>query len=281
MEILKLSLVNEHKLSEVGYLKQYSVNETFRLHTHDFYEFFYVCKGKSIHEINNTNQLLVQGSLVFIRPTDIHKFNFFNQYDMHIISCGVTPQIIDSVLNYMNIPKDFFTSSLLPPTITLEGNDFIRMERKLDLIGEKAIGKERKIYFLSILPELIYLFINNEPKKNNILPGWLSDLLLVMNEPDNFVSGLDTMLKLANISQEHLTREFRKRIQITPTEYINEKRINYAADLLLCQKYKIIDICYMSGFNNLTYFYKLFHKHYNCTPKEFIQRHSGTDSFLR
>jgi AraC family cel operon transcriptional repressor len=86
--------------------------------------------------------------------------------------------------------------------------------------------------------------------------------------------GLDAMIKLANFSQEHLTREFHKHLQMTPTEYINIKRINYASDLLLQQKYKIVDVCYMSGFNNLTYFYKIFHKQYNCTPKEFIKKHS-------
>jgi AraC family cel operon transcriptional repressor len=274
MDIIKLSLSGDDKLSEVGYLKQYSVHETFQIHTHDSYEFFYICKGKSIHEINSTSQLLVQGTLVFIRPSDIHKFSFFNQYDMQIISCGVQPWLIDSSLAYIGIKKEFFTEPALPPSIILEGTDFINMEKRLDLIGEKNAGNERKTYFLSILPELLYMFFTNDQKKNDIFPIWLTNLLTAMDEPQNFIMGLDAMIKLANFSQEHLTREFHKHLQMTPTEYINIKRINYASDLLLQQKYKIVDVCYMSGFNNLTYFYKIFHKQYNCTPKEFIKKHS-------
>ena len=103
----------------------------------------------------------------------------------------------------------------------------------------------------------------------------MNQLLSAMNDPPNFVSGLDSMLRLSNISQEHLTREFRRHLGITPTEYINFKRISYASELLLQRKYEILDICYMSGFNNLTYFYKIFRKQYNCTPKEFIKMHDG------
>ena len=81
MDIPILTLKPEDKSSQVSYLKQFSVTETFRLHTHDFYELFYICKGKSLHEINSSTQLLTKGALVFIRPKDVHKFDFFNNYD--------------------------------------------------------------------------------------------------------------------------------------------------------------------------------------------------------
>lgn len=147
------------------------------------------------------------------------------------------------------------------------------MEHKLDLIGSKSAGTERKTYFLSLLPELLYLFLSHDQKETEVLPIWLTNLLAAMNEPQNFITGLDALISLADFSQEHLTREFRKRLHMTPTEFINFKRINYAASLLLQHKYDILKVCYMSGFNNLTYFYKIFRKHYNCTPKDFVKRH--------
>lgn len=63
-----LSLPENDKLSGVGFLHQVSVKETFQCHTHDFYEFFYVLKGKAIHDINGQKIALSQGTLVFIRP---------------------------------------------------------------------------------------------------------------------------------------------------------------------------------------------------------------------
>lgn len=274
MDIPKLTLRPEEIETQVGYIKQFSVNETFRLHTHDFYEFFYICKGKSIHEINGTNQLLVQGALVFIRPDDVHQFDFFNHYDMHIISCGVSVSLMEDAFHYLGIDHTLFTSPALPPCIILEGTDYLRMEQKLDQIDKKNPGSERQTYFRSLLPELLYLFLSDKQAANPPLPIWFSNLLTAMNEPQNFIAGLDAMLHLANISQEHLTREFRKRLHMTPTQYINSKRINYAADLLLQHKYEILDVCFMSGFHNLTYFYKIFQKHYNCTPKDFQKKYS-------
>lgn len=270
MDIPILTLKPEDKSSQVSYLKQFSVTETFRLHTHDFYELFYICKGKSLHEINSSTQLLTKGALVFIRPKDVHKFDFFNNYDMHIISCGVEETLIEYAFRYLEMDKSIIDAPLLPPAITLEGAAFSNMEAKLDLLDSKAAGKERRTYFLSLLPELIYLFCSESEPLKDPLPFWLATLLSEMSEPENFISGLPAMLQLAHFSQEHLTREFRKHLHMTPTEFINAKRINYAASLLLEHKYDILDVCYMSGFHNLTYFYKIFKKHYHCTPKEFL-----------
>ena len=57
------------------------------------------------------------------------------------------------------------------------------------------------------------------------------------------------------MSQEHLTRSFRRYIGMTPTEYINGKRLSLAAQLLLQGDMPVIEICGACGFNSLSRIY--------------------------
>ena len=79
---IKISLPQENTADEVSFLRQKSVRETFRLHTHDFYEFFYIVRGKAIHEINGENQILSEGDFVLIRTWDAHKYSFLDNFDI-------------------------------------------------------------------------------------------------------------------------------------------------------------------------------------------------------
>ena len=92
-----------------------------------------------------------------------------------------------------------------------------------------------------------------------------------MSERDNYVGGLRKMITLSNYSQEHLTRAFRRYLDITPTQFINEKRMNYAAELLKSSDHEVLDICIMCGCNNLSHFYHLFKKYYKCSPREYVK----------
>jgi len=90
-----------------------------------------------------------------------------------------------------------------------------------------------------------------------------------MSKPENYIAGLPKLLELAHSSQEHLTREFRRHLDLSPTEFINMKRLNYAAELIIEGKMEITEICYACGFNNLSHFYHCFKKQYGCAPKKF------------
>ena len=104
-----------------------------------------------------------------------------------------------------------------------------------------------------------------------------------MERRENYTTGLSRLLALANMSQEHLTRSFRRYIGMTPTEYINGKRLSLAAQLL-CRGHAVIEICGACGFNSLSRFYRLFTERYGCAPKafrtQFAHAQSGQDSSI-
>ncbi|BCN29417.1 AraC family transcriptional regulator [Anaeromicropila herbilytica] len=269
MEYIKLSMQEQDLISGVGYLKQSSVAETYPMHTHDFYEVFFILDGKAIHNVNNEIQLLVKGSFVFIRPEDCHRYSFFNSFDMKMISCAFSSQLIMKACEYLNVDVSNLHRPILPYHIVLEGSEYWEIEKKLNMIGKKEIGEERRQYFLSILPWIIYKVMESENQQQKVLPIWFRNLLEKMDQKENYISGLKQFLSISGVSQEHLTRECRRYLGMSPTEYVNMKRLNYAAELLLERKYEILDICYMCGYNNVGYFYKVFKKQFQCTPYQF------------
>lgn len=276
MSIDTLTLPDKDKLSGIGFLKQTSVAQTYPAHTHDFYEIFLVTKGKAIHIVNGVTQLVIRGSFVFLRPNDVHNYRFFKSFDFEFITIGIPVSEINITIKYLCLEITPFLEPVEAPIILLEGSSLLDMESKMEKIGETEVGIERHMYFRALLPWLIYRFYKNSTEKENKInvPPWFLKLLELMSEQDNYVQGLSKMLVLANYSQEHLTRVFRRYLDITPTEFINEKRMNYAAQLLKSNEYEVLDICLRCGCNNLSHFYHLFKKYYKCSPKEYIKDYS-------
>ena len=267
---IKLFLSEPEMASGGGFLHQFSVTET-------FYELFLVSKGMAIHCINGSTQLLSEGSFVLIRPKDVHKYDFFNQYDFELINIGFPISLFQAAKALTDCPERYFDEPELSPHILLDGYNFTDIKRKLLHFEKKEAGSLRRRYFSSLLPFFLYRFLA-EPDisgKNTLMPSWLSQLLLAMDRPEHFIEGLPCLLRLANMSQEHLNREFRKYLNLTPTEFINTKRMNLAIKLLLETDMEIITICHECGFNNLSHFYRVFQKQFECSPKKFLERYQS------
>jgi AraC-like DNA-binding protein/quercetin dioxygenase-like cupin family protein len=84
---------------------------------------------------------------------------------------------------------------------------------------------------------------------------------------------------LVNMSETAFSHFFKKRTQRSFSDYLTDMRISYAARLILETDRNISEICFISGFNNLSNFNRTFKGRYNCTPGElrsqqqFLTRH--------
>lgn len=56
---------------------------------------------------------------------------------------------------------------------------------------------------------------------------------------------------------------------MTCIEYINDYRLNIAANLLLTTRMRITEVAASIGITNLSYFNRIFKKKYHITPKEY------------
>ena len=74
------------------------------------------------------------------------------------------------------------------------------------------------------------------------------------------------------VSSQYMMHKFKQVTGITLNEYIVNLRMSKAAILLQNTDYTVNQIIQEVGIENSTYFYKLFKKVYQCTPREFSKR---------
>lgn len=79
-------------------------------------------------------------------------------------------------------------------------------------------------------------------------------------------SNMDKPIKIEELAQasclttDHFIRLFRKQMHCTPRKYINQKKIEQAQLMLLVKHISIKELAYQLGFENISYFNRLFKK---------------------
>ena len=74
---------------------------------------------------------------------------------------------------------------------------------------------------------------------------------------------------LVNMSETAFSHFFKKRTQRSFSDYMTDIRLGYAARLLVESEKNITEICYDSGFNNISNFNRSFKKKIGYTPSDF------------
>jgi AraC-like DNA-binding protein len=77
---------------------------------------------------------------------------------------------------------------------------------------------------------------------------------------------LDQISREACLSRYHFLRLFRETFERTPHQYLIERRIQKAKELLTCTRLSVTDVCFEVGFESLGSFSTLFHKHVGRPP---------------
>lgn len=84
--------------------------------------------------------------------------------------------------------------------------------------------------------------------------------------------------ELANeacMSEPNFYRTFKQTFGLTPVDYINQQRISLASKLLRTTNRCLADISLECGFNNLTYFMKLFRREKGLSPAQFRKQETA------
>jgi len=254
-----------------------SVKNTIDEHDHDFFEIFLVFGGSALHYVNGASQNLNEGSLVFIRPDDVHFYERDHEADCQIINIAFSRHDCTKLFEYLDNPAlyELLMKPKYPVYIELPHNEmfsFISKFQKLYTLlhyDKKAIRAELKKMIMDLVSCFQYKLGHDEA---DTIPSWLESLIYKMQYKENFTAGLPKMLELAAKTHEHLCRELKKFYGKTPTEYINELRLNYAKNLLCSTDINITDICYESGFENLSHFYHLFKSRFGASPAVYRKR---------
>lgn len=147
---------------------------------------------------------------------------------------------------------------------------------KLEILSQ-AEGYKRYLLLLDILFELSkttdFELMNTEVMPYTIVSRNRTRLEAVFTYVENgYQNELDIMqaAELANLTKPAFCNFFKKATSITFVEFVNRYRIDKAC-ILLSQEKSIAESCYATGFNNITYFNKIFKKYTKTTPGQFVK----------
>lgn len=246
-------------------------------HYHNNIELIYVLKGNMDCQTNNSIFSLEEGDLCFINRNQIHHL-----YEKTRISEHISVIIDTSLLTkYSDI-----TNKYIEPMINDVSFSHVKFKSldsnsehiyKLILDIEKLIKEKKETYELSVISDIhlifkyLYLtYINCDKEEIYDYDKFLCQKMIKYIE-DNYQNDIKT-LDLQNyihISRTKCFKIFKKYTRLSPNIYINNYRIKKASEKLIETNDSIIDIALSSGFNDASYFNKLFLKEFNMRPKEF------------
>ena len=81
---------------------------------------------------------------------------------------------------------------------------------------------------------------------------------------------VDTIAEACYISRYHLMHVFKGETGYTLFDYITEKRLTLARDLLRAGM-PVTEACFASGFKNYSTFFRAYKKHYHVSPSEAVK----------
>jgi AraC-like DNA-binding protein len=80
---------------------------------------------------------------------------------------------------------------------------------------------------------------------------------------------LKRIAELVSMAEGSLCRFFKENMGVTLFEYLNRIKTDFACKLLMDHDLSIMEVCFDSGFNNLSHFNKQFRKMTGVTPSEY------------
>jgi AraC-like DNA-binding protein len=150
-----------------------------------------------------------------------------------------------------------------------------------------ATGAERIALFLRIVSDLAadrgaqtLTSQRYMPDPSGFMSTGINEVLSHIN--DNLTEAIDetTLARLAGVTPSTLSRSFRRHTGQSLTKYVNRLRVTLACQLLMSPEFdSITDVCFASGFNNVSNFNRQFLALRGVTPTQFRRLLTENKSF--
>ena len=245
-------------------------------HNHNYYEYFIITSGEIVHQVNGKSKLLKTGSMVLIRPTDLHSYQTSEEQSCKMINVSFSTRYFEALQAYFaNSVIDDMLAAEYPPTIILSQPRLIAIKKKHYLLNVNLSRDELIALFKTLAVDVLSYFIleyHTQNQQNH--EKMLQTVLKQMNTPENIEEGLPALIRYSGFSHGHLCRIMKSEIGMTPKQFITDLRLQYAANLLTTSDFDILSISMRLGFSSLSHFITIFKKKYGCTPSKYRTIHS-------
>jgi AraC-like DNA-binding protein/quercetin dioxygenase-like cupin family protein len=254
-------IVGAEEIFHIGRAK-YDRQHHMPLHDHDFSELFWVEHGSGIHGIRGQEERISAGAVRLVRPEDQHEFFTRSEGLFTIVNIAFRQEVAEHLLHR------YFPTAGFPPSSCLWAPQVQQARAMTDELiagGHSLLNLER--FLLGVCAMVARR--SSYPCRGDI-PTWLSGAVSLFRQEPN--PGIDRFVRTCGRCREHVLRTIHRCMNQTLTGFLDELRLDHAAQLLAFDIAPITEVALSAGFQNLSWFHRLFKKRFGQTPRQYRRR---------
>lgn len=231
-------------------------------HYHNLLEIYYMKEGSCKYFIDDKSYLVRAGDIVMIPAGVIHKTNYDSPtHARWLINCSedYIPKSLLPIIS--NMPRLYKRSKLTEECEVIMTKIEREYSRQDEFSGEALKGFIYGLLFL--------LFRNLENQEQAVFSSPLIQrVVLYLKENLGGEISLSHTAENFGVSEEHLSRTFKKQTGFGFSEYLNIIRLQKALNILKNEPGKSVnEVAFICGFNDSNYFSYKFTKAYGVSPR--------------
>lgn len=261
-----------------------SPKEALNLHSHNYFQIYYVISGKITHHLENSTANLTAGDIFILPPNQPHYIE--------------TP---DGVVDFysLSFTPDYFQNIKEANKLILDFLLYLQTEHAEKIEPKISLSYEDTIFINMLFKRILAEFSGNKTGKNEIIKETVSVLLslfarvyfeenvsaliakenrqLVMHSIEYIKNHFDEELTLTEIvhrsamSKTNFCTIFHSITGMSFKEYLNRYRIEQAAEMIASGD-KISVVGNRCGYSDFSTFYRNFKKYMEMSPSEFANK---------
>ncbi|MFV0241891.1 MAG: AraC family transcriptional regulator [Lacrimispora sphenoides] len=254
----------------------------FPKHKHNYIEVIYMCKGETVHYIDGEKVVLKTGELLFLNQHATQEILPAGEKDIGI-NFIILPEFFDTAFEMMgeeeNLLRDFLVGCLCNDPryasyLHFQVADVLPVQNLVENMVWTLLSDQRgKRSINQITMGLLFLqLLHYTDKISHTLESFEQKLIfqVLTYIDENYKDGeLTELSALLNYNIYWLSRAIKRLTGRTYKELLQVKRLNQASVLLLNTRLSVTDISIAVGYDNTSYFHRIFRNYYGMSPKEY------------
>ena len=241
-------------------------------HTHDYVEIVYMCRGTTTHIVNGTTVELMTGELLLLGQNALQEIMPAREEDI-AVNFIIRPEFFSATLSYLGDEETPLRKFIV---------DCLCGENETGYLHFKVADI---LPVQNLVENLLWTLISDTPNKRGINQATMGLLFMqLLNHTDRLTVNnpqQEMILQVLRYVEEHyrdgslteiagvlhydtawLSREIKRRTGKNYTDLVQDKRLSQALWLLKNTDKKVDEIAVAVGYENISYFHRLFTARY-------------------
>ncbi len=255
----------------------------YETHIHDFFEIVYIKKGEGFYTENDKTGSVSWGDIIMVSPMDCHSLQPVTN-DFTWINCLFLPERIypetssnctaAQLLSLPCFPGERISEDCIKGGILISQKSREFQGIMNSMLNEYYQAREGFAEILKYYLHILLIKIKRNIEKNVISEPQKNSRESFLKLMEHFLPEsnalpafkLSAVAQAAGLTPKYFSQVFKKKVGVTYSQYVQEKRLNIAALMLTTGTASVKSIMEYVGYNDYKTFYTLFKARYGLSP---------------